>query len=207
MELVSTTKPLPANKHPEKIQVPRWLIASKVLLAALLVTGALFPHVGGFEGKGMLFRLPIFLAPSLIIPIRYWRGKSYLIVLDVGLTLPFLLDTAANAFGIYDSFNRTDDVLHFVNWFILFGAITATIAAGESGRRTPMWIACIAGTGIGAMGAIGWEVAEYMAMQSGVGHLSLTYRDTLSDLVLSTVGGGVGSYIALRFAARKQRNV
>ncbi len=37
---------------------------SEALLAGLLLTGALFPDVGGFAGKGMAFRLPIFLAPG-----------------------------------------------------------------------------------------------------------------------------------------------
>ena len=57
---------------------PRWLVASKVVLAALLVVGALFPQVGGFAGKGVAYRLPI--------------------------------DTAANAIGLYDHVDTTDDV-------------------------------------------------------------------------------------------------
>jgi hypothetical protein len=47
---------------------------------------------------------------------------------------------------------------------------------------------------------IGWEVAEYGVMQAGVDHLSLTYGDTLGDLVLSTLGGAVGAAWAVRRA-------
>ncbi|MDO9175269.1 MAG: hypothetical protein Q7V62_10725, partial [Actinomycetota bacterium] len=46
----------------------RWVVGSKVLLATLLVVGAAVPSVGGFAGKGMLYRLPIFLAPALVVP-------------------------------------------------------------------------------------------------------------------------------------------
>ena len=47
---------------------PWWLVAAKLALAALLVTGALLPSDGGFAGKGMAFRLPLFLLPAPVIP-------------------------------------------------------------------------------------------------------------------------------------------
>ncbi len=49
--------------------------------------------------------------------------------------MPFLLDTAANAVGLYDHFEPTDDVLHFLNWFVLIGGIGLTLhAAARAGR-------------------------------------------------------------------------
>ena len=126
---------------------PGWLVACKVLLAGLLLTGALFPDTGGFAGKGMAYRLPVFLAPALVVPIIWWRRRGpYPAALDAALTLPFLLDTAANAVGLYDHLDATDDILHFVNWFVLVGGITATwvarsdasiptVAAGDGGCR------------------------------------------------------------------------
>ena len=60
------------------------------------------------------------------------------------------------------------------------------------------WLLFIAGTGFGAMAIIGWEVAEYFVMKAGVGGLSLTYADTLGDLVLSTIGGALGAALVLR---------
>jgi hypothetical protein len=167
-----------------------------------LITGALFPHVGGFEGKGMAFRLPIFLAPALIVPIRWLRRhNNYNVALDAGLTIPFLLDTAANAVGIYDRFDHTDDVLHFVNWFVLFGGVAVTLASKVASTTTPRWMVWLGASGIGGAAAIAWEVAEYAVMRAGVGGLSLTYADTLADLVLSTTGGAVGSWLALRWFA------
>ena len=178
---------------------PWWLVLAKLALASLLVTGALFPTVGGFAGKGMAFRLPLFLLPALVIPaIRLLRrgGTSpYPVALDAGLTLPFLLDTAGNAFGLYDTVDVTDDVLHFVNWALLFGGVTTALPRGA----VPKWIVWAAGSGLSVIGIIGWEVAEYAVMQSGVAGLHLTYGDTLGDLVLSTLGGCAGALAAVRW--------
>lgn len=180
---------------------PAWLLAAKGLLAALLVTGALFPDLGGFAGKGMAYRLPIFLAPALVVPVRWLvRRGPYPAALDAALTLPFLFDTAANAVGLYDHVAITDDVLHVINWTVLVGGVTATWAAAAD-RAVPRWLVAMAGTGFGAVAIIGWEVAEYGVMRAGVGGLSLTYADTVGDLVLSTAGGAVGAVLAVRWFA------
>ena len=178
---------------------PRWILVAKVVLLGLLVVGALFPDVGGFAGKGMVYRLPLFMSPALIAPLIWRRRRgTYPLGVDIALTLPFLLDTLANAVGLYDNFTRTDDVLHFVNWFILVGGLTISMLTNSSCRRAPTWLLWIAGTGIGAIVAIAWEAAEYYVAQSGVGGLSLTYGDTISDLLLSTTGGAFGALTAMR---------
>jgi hypothetical protein len=183
--------------HATAPRPPAWLLASKVALVGLLGVGAAFPHLGGFEGKGMLFRLPLFTAPALIVPGLWLRRRgTYQVLLDAGFTLPFLIDTAGNAFGFYDHIDATDDVLHFVNWFILVAGITAAFATKAGG--SPRWIVWTAGAGVGAAAIIGWEICEYGVMRAGVAGLSLTYADTLGDLFLSTVGGGVGSIVVLR---------
>jgi hypothetical protein len=176
----------------------RVLIASKALLALLLLVGALFPNVGGFAGKGMAYRLPLFMLPALAVPL-WWRrdrGRPYPFALDLALTVPFLLDTAANAFGVYDHWTHTDDVLHVVNWVVLLWGVTTHFVAMTP--SSPRWLLWTAGFGLGAVVSVAWEVAEYAVMRAGVGGLTLTYADTLSDLVLSTLGGGLGAWLAIR---------
>jgi hypothetical protein len=56
----------------------------------------------------------------------------------------------------------------------------------------------LAGSGVGAMAIVGWEIAEYRVMRAGVGDLHLTYADTLGDLALSTLGGALGALLAVR---------
>jgi hypothetical protein len=178
---------------------PWWLVFAKVALAGLLATGAFFPEVGGFAGKGTAYRLPMFLLPALVIPVvrlmRRGVPSPYPVALDAGLTLPFLLDTAGNAFGLYDSVDATDDVLHFVNWALLFGGVTTALPRAI----LPKWVVWAVGSGFGAMGSIAWEVSEYAVMQTGVAGLHLTYGDTLGDLVLSTLGGCAGALVAVRW--------
>lgn len=187
------------QRRPRVGAIPRWLVSCKVLLLLLLVVGALFPNVGGFAGKGMVYRLPLFAVPALIIPARWMRrGGAYDVSLDAALTLPFLFDTLANAFGLYDHFSHTDDVLHFVNWFVLVGGVALSLRHRSSTGGAPDWTIVLSAAGIGAIAAIAWEVAEYAVMRAGVGNLSLTYPDTLSDLVLGTVGGTVGALSAMR---------
>jgi hypothetical protein len=188
--------------------VPAWLAALKVLLAALLVVGALAPSVGGFAGKGMAFRLPLFLAPGLLVTLGWWRHRTrpYPVALDVAFTVPFLLDTLANAVGAFDAWARTDDVLHLVSWIVLTGGVTWAIAEHHPGRelRPLVWLA---GTGFGAGTIVAWEIVEYAVMRSGVGGLQLSYADTVMDLGLSSTGGAVGAFAALVVFARTGRPV
>lgn len=173
------------------------LAGAKVLLAALLLTGALFPSVGGFAGKGYAFRLPLFLLPAVLVPVvRRWRSvrRPYPFALDVALTVPFLLDTLGNAVGGFDRWDNFDKVLHFVNWVVLVWGITVHLAR-PTRDRVLLWIA---GSGLGAMAAIGWEIAEYAVMKSGVGGLHLTYPDTLADLACGTTGAMLGAWWAVR---------
>jgi len=175
------------------------MIGCKVLLAALLLTGAIAPGVGGFAGKGMAYRLPLFLALALVVPVRSWRRRApYRVGLDVALTVPLLLDTAANAVGFFDRFDRTDDVLHALNWFILAGGVALTYLDLTRDAPPPRWLTTVAATGTGAIVAIIWEAAEYGIMRSGVGGLSLTYGDTIADLLLGTTGGAIGATLATR---------
>lgn len=176
------------------------LAGAKALLAVLLVVGAAFPDVGGFAGKGFAFRLPVFLLPAVTVPI-VWRARGgerrapYPAALDAGLTVPFLLDTLGNAVGLYDHWDPTDDVLHFVNWVVLLWGVTTFLARRPGRDATVLWLA---GAGTGAAAIIGWELAEYAVMRAGVGGLHLTYADTLGDLALSTLGGALGSAVAVR---------
>ena len=178
------------------------LVGAKLLLVSLMVVGAVFPQVGGFEGKGMGYRLPVYVIPALVVPLLWSRGRRWDPGLDIGLTVPFLLDTLGNAFGLFDSWSSFDDVLHFLNWFVLVWGITMSLY-GNKNRRRQRGLVWIAGTGIGAIAAIAWEIAEYNIMRAGVGgNLHLTYADTLGDLAAGTVGGAIGAWLAVTITAR-----
>ena len=177
------------------------LVGTKILLVGLMVIGALAPHVGGFAGKGMGYRLPVYMIPVLVVPLCWLCGKSWNAALDIGLTVPFLLDTLGNLFGLFDHWNSFDNVLHFVNWLVLVWGITMALNATPT-RRNDRRLVWVAGTGIGALAAIGWEIAEYRIMRAGVGNLHLTYADTLGDLAAGSVGGALGAWLAVSVTSR-----
>ena len=64
------------------------------------------------------------------------------------------------------------------------------------------WNRIALGTGFGASAIIFWELLEYLIMKSGTSGLHLTYEDTVSDLLLSFLGGLVGSFVIDRIATK-----
>jgi hypothetical protein len=87
---------------------------------------------------------------------------------------------------------------------LLITGIAVTLAIKVAATSTPRWLLWLGASGIGGAVAIAWEVAEYGVMRAGVGGLSLTYADTLVDLVLSTSGGAIGAWVALRWVDTRQ---
>ena len=167
------------------------------LFASFLV--ALVVPLDHLDGKAMPARAPIFLASAVLVPLitrrRGWDPYPH--VADALLAAPFLLDTLGNLLGIYDMVESTDDVLHFVNWVLLVAAFHAFRFRNVDDRRD----ALLLGYGFGALAIIGWEVLEWLVSEDGIGWadgLSLTYGDTIRDLVLSSIGGLLGSWLALR---------
>ena len=191
---------------PHSARLVRLLIASKVLLAGLLIAGSVYPH-GSFEGKGMVYRLPVFLAPGAIVSWRWFRhrddGRPYPVALDAALTLPFLSDTLGNALGLFDRLEHFDSVMHLLNWIILCAGITLAWGRGRFGAGAGSGLLLMAGAGFGAVASVGWEAIEYGIMRVGVVGLHLTYADTIKDLLLSTTGGALGAWWAVRRISRE----
>ena len=183
--------------------IERWfnIVVKAGLLASFAVVAIWSPEV--VEGKNMLARAPLFLAPAIIVPVlaRVRRWDPYPHLADALLSLPFLLDTLGNLFGFYDRYVSTDDVLHFVNWIALVAAFHAFRYRNVDDHRD----AVLLGYGFGALAIIAWESFEWLISDDGPfaagvpDALSLSYGDTIGDLVMSSTGGLIGSLIG-RFA-------
>ena len=174
------------------------LWAVRIALVLALAFSVAFPDLPQFEGKGMAFRAPFFLLPMAAVPVG-WRLRGghepYPFIADALVISPFLVDTLGNAFNFYNSFDSTDDVLHFVNWVLLVAGITLLLL------RTylrPLAAGALA-YGIGAAAIIWWEAAEWLIQELGTAGLELTYGDTIGDLLLSSTGGAVGAALAIVF--------
>lgn len=181
-----------------------------VIKLALFVSFAIaiFTPPEAVAGKGMSARAPLFLATAVLIPVVYrmkgihlLHSKNYPHLADALLAAPFLLDTLGNLFGLYNNFDRTDDVLHFINWFLLIPGIMALIYAKRSSAKDFRLI----GAGISAIAIIGWEAFEWLISDAGPfagktpDTLTLSYGDTVGDLVISFMGGVAGVIVAKWF--------
>ena len=170
-------------------------------MIGLLLFGA-FSGLQQFEGKGFLWRLITYPVAILVMP-AVWaatgRRWSYPYIADLLVTLPFLIDTAGNSLDLYDTIDWWDDANHLVNWGLLSGGIGALV------RRTSAdaWATMAYVVGFGAVTAILWEVAEYLAFIRDSPELDTAYVDTLGDMTL----GLSGSVLAgLAFALLGRRN-
>jgi hypothetical protein len=183
-------------------QARRWTVwAVRVALVLAIAFSVAFPGLPQFEGKGMAFRAPFYLLPMAIVP-AVWRLRGrpapYPHLVDALAVSPFLVDTLGNALNFYETFDATDDVLHFVNWMLLAAGITLALLRT---KLPPLAIWTMA-TGLGGLAIIWWEAAEWLVQELGTAGLGLTYGDTIGDLVLSSTGGAIGAAIALRLGAR-----
>lgn len=179
-------------------------VAVKVaLVASFAIAIGLSPDT--VEGKAMGARAPLFLAPVVIVPIvaRWRKWEPYPHTADALLAAPFLIDTLGNLLGVYDNFAGTDDVLHALNWVLLVAAFHAFRFRNIDDRRD----AVLLGYGFGAIAIVWWEIMEWTVSEDGIGGaggLSLTYGDTIGDLLLSSTGGLVGSVLAVRWLGPRQ---
>jgi hypothetical protein len=180
----------------------RILWGVRIALVAALAFSVAFPGLPQFEGKGMAFRAPFFLLPMAAVPVGWrLRGRRhpYPHLADALVVSPFLVDTLGNALNFYNSYDVTDDVLHVVNWVLLVAGITLLLLR----TAMPRLAAWALGYGIGGLAIIWWEAAEWLVQELGTAGLQLTYGDTIGDLTLSSTGGALGAWLAVRFGRRQ----
>lgn len=175
------------------------LLAVRVALVIALAVSVAFPDWEQFDGKGMAFRAPFYLLPTIIVPI-VWRLRGshqpYPHLVDALVVAPFLVDTLGNVFNFYNNYDRTDDVLHFLNWVLLMAGVTLGFARTGVSRLNAWTLSW----GLGGLAIIWWEAAEFLVQEMGTAGLALTYEDTIGDLLLSSTGGAVGAALAIRMA-------
>ena len=171
---------------PRNYPAALWLdLAVKAALIGLLAFGG-FSGLQQFEGKAFLWRLLTYPAAALFFPgIWMARGRppGYHYAADVLLTLPFLIDTVGNTLDLYDTIGWWDDANHLVNWALLSGAIGVVCRP-----NLRAWTTLALVVGFGAVTAILWEIAEYLAFIRNSPELATAYTDTLGDLILGLTG-------------------
>lgn len=110
-----------------------------------------------------------------------------------------VLNAAGFAFGLFEPVPLYDELAHLVTPFVLV-AIAAEIiyrSGGDDDLFPTPRRAVITGCGIGLLGAIGWEGIEVILDVLGF-PISHALPDTLFDVFLGIVGGGLGGWMADR---------
>lgn len=200
----SSVKNMDYPTHVLRLDRQQWVKVANIAIKVALVVCFFIAIVivpPGAEGKGMEYRAPMFLGSAIFVPliakVRNWEPYPH--TADALLALPFLLDTFANVAGLYESFNATDDVLHLVNWISLVAAFSAFRFRNVFHRNDAIML----GYGFGGLMIIWWEAFEWVISTDGPfgggGLLELGYTDTVGDLVLSSSGGLLGAFLALKF--------
>ncbi len=172
-----------------------------------LLVATLLPDLPQLEGKAFGSRLVAY--PLLMtVPVLAWwlvarRCGDEEPLPWLGFTLigvPFLVDVTGNSLDLYDTVSWWDDANHFVNWAFLCGGIGLLLL--RSPRVRPDWLLVLLVTGIGALLAIGWELAEYATFIRFGTELDTAYTDTLGDEALGTVGAVLAGLLLVRTARR-----
>jgi hypothetical protein len=183
-------------------------IAVKAALIVLLLFGAL-SGLERFEGKAFTGRALAYPIATVIVPAAWWlvarrreRPPAYPYALDILVVLPFLIDTLGNALDLYDTIGWWDDANHFVNWFILTAGFGQLLVRLPVGRLNAFALA----VGFGAVTAVLWEFAEYVAFIRNSPELDTAYTDTLGDLALGLGGSIAAALVTVRIMPRVARD-
>jgi len=172
-------------------------VALKLALVVLLAIGA-FSGLQQFEGKAFGGRLIAYPVAVLVLPVA-WRiagRRPFPALADILITAPFLIDVAGNAADLYDTLAWWDDANHFFNWALLSGGAGLLVPRANLAG----WQLAGLVIGFGAVTAIGWELAEYVAFIRDSPELATAYEDTLGDLALGTIGSAVAALLVTRWS-------
>jgi hypothetical protein len=172
------------------------------LAVATFVTG--LPQ---FEGKAFGARLVSYPLMMCAPVIAWWavarrrRSRAPLPWAAFAFVCaPFFIDVTGNTLDLYDTVVWWDDANHLVNWLLLCFGVGLMLGRSSLDQR---WALATLVTGIGAVLAILWELAEwYLFIRHGT-ELATAYTDTLADEALGTLGGAVaGLLVAFRRGPR-----
>lgn len=173
----------------------------KVTTVGLLAWAVLNPDLPQFTGKAFTGRALAYPVALLLMPIGWWLfGRSripYPVAADILFGLPFLIDVAGNALDLYDTIEWWDDANHLVNWALHTSAVALLLRTGAWGYRSRVALAFA----WAVTTAVVWEFAEYVTFVPGSPEAATAYSDTLLDLALGMLGGGIAAIVVGRLRA------
>ncbi|MEO5981069.1 MAG: hypothetical protein ABIQ13_02020 [Pedococcus sp.] len=179
---------------------PSW-VPALVLVATVgqLMVATLATGLPQFEGKAFGARLLAYPVMMLVVPAVWFalhrRDRPTVPWGAFALVMaPFLIDVTGNTLDLYDSVTWWDDANHFVNWALLCGGLGILVLQ----QIAIPWVRVLLVTGLGAVLAIAWELAEWWTFIRHGTELGTAYTDTLGDEALGTLGALVAGALLAR---------
>jgi uncharacterized membrane protein YjdF len=176
-------------------------IAVVVATLAQLLVATFADGLPQFEGKAFGSRLVAYPLLMTAPILAWWLAARRRTPVDelpwaafAFVAAPFLVDVTGNSLNLYDTVAWWDDVNHFGNWLLLCFGIGLMLKRTSLG---PRWAVAAMVTGLGAVLAIAWELAEWYAFIRHGTELGTAYTDTLGDEALGTVGAAVAGCLHL----------
>ena len=113
------------------------------------------------------------------------------------------LNGAGFVWHLFEPIPLYDEIAHFLTPFVLVAVLAEIIyrAGGDDEFFDTRRHAIVTGSGIGLLGAAGWEGIEVVLSAIGV-PISNTLPDSIFDVFLCVVGGAAGAYVADHFLDR-----
>ncbi len=170
-----------------------WALRSSLLGAMLMVLA---------QGKIIaVFQLGLFFAISMFI---YYMSKSLPKILVFLIEIATVFNASGWAWGLYDhGWEYYDEVAHFFTPFVITLVIgyryLNRYAYVKSMPRSHV-IITLAAFGI-ALGGL-WEIAEYVGYTLLPGPEQIEIGDTISDMILDTMGAVLASGLSVKYAVR-----
>ena len=185
-----------ANRSPAASRTPVAVtIAVIVATVGQLTLATVATGLPQFQGKAFGSRLvayPLLMTTPILvwwlIARRHPGARPLPWAAFAFLAAPFLVDVTGNTLDLYDTIGWWDDLNHFGNWLLLCYGLGLML---KRSRLAPRWALGALVTGVGAILAICWELAEWYTFIRHGTELGTAYTDTLGDEALGTLGAAV----------------
>lgn len=179
----------------------------KAVLIGLLVHIVYFADLPQYKNKAIALRAVFYPLAAVLTFIVWkfvqWRVKKtirYPYLIDICITFVVAFDLLGNTLKLYDNIFWWDDAMHLllsIPWVLVAGLVL-------SQRKHSFWVLFGLVVAYGSTSHIIWELLEYLSFVRSNPVESLTaYRDTMGDLLLSTIGTLTGALISAKYLRKK----
>lgn len=177
-----------------------------VFQLGMALIGPSLPQFSGAAFDARLYAYPVLM---VLPPLIWWvvrkrtGGKRQMPWAGFALLMaPFGIDVTANGIDLYNSVGWWHGFSEVLNWFLL------GLGLGVLLLRTPIrqpWVLATLVVGLGALAAIGWEIAQWVTLLRDGSAGEQAYVQTLIDETLATLGASAAGVTFFVWQLRRRK--